>query len=352
MSDITLLVNFYPTTRCNVGCSHCIDDACMKNPIDLPIEYVHLLNKQLEKHQYYAQYCATGNGEPLLHPKFNALIDSLFSYRRNKGMTLLTAGYNNKELEKRDNFRRLLQKDYIRRIQPHLSFNLYSDFPERWDAVLPDIMNCERDFSVLANICYSVSNRLETLKSFDDIFRRYALNSGYGENLRALICGGGSQFCLRAEPLVDSHGFPYHERQMLLPQNFIYFLSGKHGRRFFGVRRAHIAKQGRAAQLREIIAGKDYCPDFLSEFNLELHLNPDGFWYANHTCPKIPQLCLGHIEKDDIDVIVRRKFFFWRFINSALILERRNYDPMEPCAACLMLCNEHDVMSVISEIAE
>lgn len=348
MSDKTVLVNFFPTSRCDVGCRHCISDANMCNPIDLPISYISLLNKQLDSHDYYVTYCATGNGEPLCHPEFNKLLDEIFSYSRAKGMTLLTSAYTKNEILKRERFNTLLRSNYLRRIQALVSFNLYADFHDRWMAILEDVIKSERKFNLLASICHSYENQGETLEAFTQTLRKYALTSEVRTNFLHLVSQPNNSFVDRPMQIIDEKTMKHMNGLQIATEKPLFYLFENEDVKFIGAIRAHTIKEGRGSKLHETSSGVDCCRDFFRDFDVFLHLDPDGYWYPNLVCPKNSEMRLGHIETDDIDVILRRKYMFWTFMTRLLLLDERTYDAKKPCKVCTAICREFSMMEWVT----
>jgi hypothetical protein len=228
---------------------------------------------------------------------------------------------------------------------------LYADFPERWKAVMKDVLSCDRDLALAANICYSQDNRNKTLEKFNEVFREIALEGEHAENVAHLILHPEHPFCLRNIPEKDGYEFnaPEHISKMFLPERFIYFINGVGGRQFIGVRRSMITKIGRAKSLKEKTFGQCECSDFFQNFDAILHLDPDGNWYSNFNCPKLPAMRLGHITKDSIEDILRRKYYFWSIMTRMLLLDQRPYEAHMPCDVCVKICSEYDLMASAAE---
>lgn len=318
MPDNNPYIVFFPTTRCDVGCRHCMHNVSMGG-FDISMTLMRVLIENLKKEKLSATFCATGFGDPLLHPKFIELMDLILDDYGTTELSLITAGYSNNEPFKRNNLLELLEKNYEHRVSLILSYNKYANFDERMISFLTDLIGFSTEKFVNVKMCISQENAQETVRDFARLLVEFFKDSDLP---KPEYCGVDKPFNWRNAPAyLDSRK---------------YLLHGLHADHKIRTIHHTLSRVGRAAGLNESPWYRQRCDCLDKADKNMLILFADGFFYPCERSVGIINKRLGHIMTDSVtDVLAKKK----RLVKFA----ERFFDPIEtifertPCAICRYL---------------
>lgn len=316
MAELYIIV--FPTTRCDVGCLHCMDNVT-KIGIDLPFSYAQLLVDKLTREQLTSDICITGHGEPLLYPNLKNLFELWLASPTVNNMSLVTSGYTDQEPTKRDNLQTCLELEYFYKVTLIMSYNLYRDFDARWYAFLKDMIVSPLGMFVIAKLCVSRENGKDTAESFARLLLRFTKEQGLPA---PAYCGTDEDHNWRNCPkyLVSRkykvHGH-YADHKLLTTHH-------------------SIVKLGKAATLKETPWYTEPCCCLKLTADSEVILYPDGYFYPCSRSIGCARRRLGHIEHDSITSIFKRKMRLVKFAR-LFFLPLENIFELTPCKLCKLL---------------
>jgi radical SAM protein with 4Fe4S-binding SPASM domain len=309
-----LYIILFPTTRCDVGCRHCLNSVTM-NGLDLPFEYAQLLIEKLQAEKLEATFCATGFGEPLLYPEFNRLADLILNQYGSEELSLLTAGYTDREYDKRDKLMQLIGQE-SENFALVLSYNLYANFDQRLKAFLSDVNNLSESLFFNVKFCVSRENGQDTIINFATLLMNFAKDNSLPE---VGLCGIDEKYNWKNGP------------DFLASRK--YLLHGRHADHKIRTMAHTLSLIGRASGFKETAWYRQKCDCLDACAESALLLFPDGYIYPCARSIDVPQRRLGHITTHSISEMLRKKK---RLVQCA----RKLFAPIEfvfdktPCAIC------------------
>lgn len=313
-----LYIIVFPTTRCDVGCLHCMDNVT-KHGIDLPFSYAQLLVEKLTQEKLISDICITGHGEPLLYPNLKNLFELWLASPAINNLSLVTSGYNEEEQAKRSNLHNCLALAHFAKVTLVLSYNLYRNFDERWRAFLRDMTASPLGFFVIAKLCVSRENGKATAENFARLLLRVTEELGLPA---PAYCGTD-----------EDHNWNNSPKDLLSRK---YKVHGRYADHKLLTTHHSIVKLGKAAKSTETPWYTEPCCSLKPTARNEVILYPDGYYYPCSRSIGCPRRRLGHIEHDSIKSIFKRK-------KRLLSLARLFFQPIEkifgttPCSICKLL---------------
>ena len=348
-----LNLSIYPTSRCDTGCSHCMDDCNMKNPRDFTLEMANQIINEVKKEDAELVILFTGFGEPLLAPNLVDIVESFGSYQKTKFMGIITSGFLDEDNFRRSQLESLLNGPYAEKLSVSQSFNLFQpSFPKRLKNIIETMINIGRIKELTVRICLAADNYKETWKAtqkaIGDISKQMGLEHrisffGFTEADRK------NNFFWIQEFIEDTRGFyswAVEFESYLIPQ--WHFIVEKGTDDFLLAIRIQpivLEKVGRAKKLSNmpvidfscgVIGGYFKEDDFSA-----LTIFPDGS-VCSECCHNIPY---GKIGEDSLFEMDRRKNIFAKKLLGSILFDKRMFEwgTREVCRICQNLVAERGV---------
>lgn len=316
MSKETIIL--VPTTKCDVGCSHCMHDVCADG-VDMPFYFQERLIERLLKEKIKADFQLTGLGEPILYPKFNAMTDLILDNYRAEELCLITSGYNHHEFEKRERFLELLQQKHFNKMSLYLSYNLFADFNDRLRALLGDVINSKKSMSIFIKMCMSSESGEETVNQFERCLTRTLKE----HSLPSAVVSVNVMDAISKKP--------DHLKEKM------YIVSGQHAEVGLYTLFWSLKKAGRAKMLRKKNTFAPLaCDLMISSMDNSVTLCPDGYFYPCDMHVGIHKRRLGHVMENSMESILRKRDIFVDRVRRYLMPIRKHFGIM-PCKFCKVL---------------
>ncbi len=332
-----------PTSQCDTGCSHCIDDSGCKNPIHFTEKFAKLIVSQARKEKFELSVLLTGGGEPLMTPEFLKIADVFGNYKKLLTFGIITSGFTENEFQRKSQLETLLKRPYAEKLIVEQSFNLYHQtFPERLANMTQLMMRLGKtDFYV--RMCTSATNFYQTHRKLEEVLQEIAKKIK-GRAFQLPI----EDTSLEDEPLdfirenvserLTVEAFFSPQWHILQTKKEVFAIIANS---FF------LTREGRASKLKE--DSLDYCVcDSLktfSDYDVSLFIAPDGTVYPECPCFPDKRMQLGKIGEDSLVEIVRRKQIFNQRIFQEILADRRmsQWATRETCKLCRQLVAEKGI---------
>jgi organic radical activating enzyme len=172
----TLSLSIFPTSRCDTGCSHCMDNCNLNNPCDFTLEMAEQIVSEAGKEDSILEVLLTGYGEPLLNPNLLAIVECFASYKKNEFVHIITSGFSDKDSFRKSQFENLLKSPWANKIRFDHSFNLFHpSFPERLKNAIEMMLSREERMEISIRLCLAVDNYKETWREVESTIEEVAM---------------------------------------------------------------------------------------------------------------------------------------------------------------------------------
>lgn len=334
-------ITFDITNYCNRGCSHCSTDANTKNPKHFTLNLLSKLIKQIKRAGYeHVNFCFTGGGEPLLHPRLVELVDFSFNHlgSRLKSLSIVTSGFLSNENQERTQIMRLLQKPYISKVSFALSFNLFNPkIPERFVNTLSLVINSQK---ILQRVAIKMSmgchNFKDSFKALNDAFRQVERQTS--TEIDPFLVHPSLKLPEMFSSMVWSWERYWDMQNRLFVWPCIYAISnGTNWLRGIVFLPFSLAMQGRAKNLKNLPLYKyEFCPTVFASGNYlsnEISISEEGVFYPR-CCFSTKGIAFGKLSSTPLLEVFRRKRHFESHILRLFLGEKRMYTPETMCEIC------------------
>lgn len=171
----TLSLSIFPTSRCDTGCSHCMDNCNLNNPCDFTLEMAEQIVTEASREDSILEVLLTGYGEPLLNPNLVKIVECFASYRKNEFVHIITSGFSDKDSFRKSQFENLLKSPWAKKIRFDHSFNLFHpSFPERLKNAIEMMLDNGKRMEISIRLCLAVDNYKETWREAERIIGEIA----------------------------------------------------------------------------------------------------------------------------------------------------------------------------------
>lgn len=161
-----LNLSLYPTSRCDTGCNHCMDDCNMNNPQDFKVTTANQIIDEVGGENSDLAVLFTGYGEPLLAPDLVEIVEAFGNYKGTKNIGIVTSGFSDKDSFRKAQFDDLLNEPFIKKLGISQSFSLFHpSFPERLKNIIEAMINNGKKKELTIRICLAADNYKETWES-------------------------------------------------------------------------------------------------------------------------------------------------------------------------------------------
>lgn len=341
-------ITLFPTSQCDTGCSHCIDNSDCKNPTHFTKELAETIVKETRKERWMLSALLTGGGEPLMTPELIGIADAFGNYERLFTFGIITSGFTNNETHRKEQFETLLKRHYAKRMMIDQSFSLYhKSFPERLANTMRLIMSIRKKSHFRIRACMSLDNFIETQKEIDDVVKNltkeieatsYALPLGWQESDRRLF------HYFESKLIGDSTAYKLHVEAFLTPQWHV--IKTKDGGIIMNAQPISLTSEGRGSSVKQSSYGYCVC-DALRGYRQDTYLivGPDGSVYPECSCFPFEHMRLGKIGEDSLVELVHRKDVFTERIMKAILADNRmcKWGTEELCMLCKKIVAEKGI---------
>jgi len=334
-------------------------NSCTKNVRHFTPRMTKLLAEELADYDKI-EISITGGGEPLLSP----YLASNVKYLRKKlgrrfHFNVVTSGFLPKEKFEKRQLGALLKKFSKGEIFiPALSFNLFSpSFPERLRNTLCFIAENSKLRRVAIKLCSSTDILMDTYEKLDDVFSKmHRENEAWIHPVLAYSYPDpphDKPLPVIADDFFTTTIWSEHRHEVLEGSAHlypsIYHMYACDYRRALSleVKPFLIRRYGRARQNIH----KDYAPkihrcQILNDFGYPpkldvMDISFDGHYIPDCKCPRDHSTSLGQLGKVSLQEALRRKNEFMQKMPGYLLMDRRNFDPLDLCTMCQQLKAEH-----------
>jgi MoaA/NifB/PqqE/SkfB family radical SAM enzyme len=341
-------ITLYPTSQCDTGCAHCIDNSDCKNPIHFTKELAEKIVKEARSERWMLSTLFTGGGEPLMAPELLEIADTFGKYERMYTFGIITSGFTDAEADRKEKFEKLLKKPYAKKITVEQSFSLYhKSFPERLSNILRSITSIRRSSYLQIRACMSLDNCYETQKSIDDVIKNLAkeldsetfpLPIGWQDDFSTL------HYLFENKIIGDKIAHRLAVESFLAPSWRA--LKTKEGGIVTRTQPISFEQTGRGENISQSSYAKSVCYTTSVDFpDTYLIVGPDGSVYPDCSCYPISHMRLGKIGKDSLVELVRRKDLFTARITQALLADKRmcRWGTKEACDVCKQIVFEKGI---------
>ncbi|MFZ2154164.1 MAG: radical SAM protein [Candidatus Moraniibacteriota bacterium] len=342
----------YPTSRCDTGCNHCMDDCNMNNPQDLKPEMAQQIVDEVKKRGSDLVVLFTGYGEPLLTPNLVKIVETFGSYEKTQHVGIVTSGFSDKNNFRKAQFEDLLNGVCAEKLGISQSFSLFHpSFPERLKNIIELMINNGKKKELTIKVCLAVDNCKETWETATKTITE--ISNKMGLEHRASFLGWleddrEKYFFWVQEAIGDSRG--YYDwvvdfETHLIPQwHFIAKEGADDWLLAIEIQPILFEKVGRGKKLSNISAIDLSCGALGGGFtdgDSALTIFPDGI-VCSECCHKI---LYGKIGKDSIFEMDRRKDVFVERLRPSLLADKRMFDWMtaDTCRICQNLVAERGI---------
>jgi|GEM_PF-3265795 len=334
-------ITFDITSYCNRGCSHCSTNANTKNPKHFTLNLLSRLIKQIKRAGYtQVNFCFTGGGEPLLHPRLVELVDFSFNHLggRLKSLSIVTSGFLPDENQERTQLIGLLQRPYISKVSLALSFNLFNPkIPERFANTLSLIINSQKILRRVAiKMSMGCNNFRDNFKVLENAFRQVEKQTS--TEIDPFLVPLFSKLPEMFSSTVWSRERYQDMQNRLFVCPCIYVISNKaNWLRGIELHPFSLVMQGRAKNMKNLPLYKyEFCPSVFVQanwFSNEISISEEGVFYPR-CCFSTEGIELGKLSSTPLPEVFRRKRQFESQILRLFLNDKRMYTPQTMCEIC------------------
>ncbi|MEI7891353.1 MAG: hypothetical protein WCI36_05305 [bacterium] len=341
-------ITLYPTSKCDTGCAHCIDDSTCKNPIHFKKELAEKIVKEARRERWQLSVLLTGGGEPLMTHDLLGITDVFGNYERLGIFGMITSGFLNRETERKTQFENLLKRGYMKNFSIDQSFSLYHEsFPERLANTATLMMQNQEISAFRIRAAMSLENCKQTKLKIEDVLKKlaekidgksFALPIGFHESDRRLfhlfentIIGGAQTYKLFTEAVLMTS---WHA------------IKTKKGGTVINVMPIPFEQIGRGSSINQTSFSKSVCYTLGVDFeDTYLIVTPSGDVFADCSCTSSDHMRLGNIGKDSLVDLIARKDVFSKKITQALLADSRHcqWGTKEACELCKQIVFEKGI---------
>ena len=352
MKKRRLELNIYPTTACDTGCLHCIDNSCLDNPSYFTPEMATELINQAKKEDIEISVLFSGGGEPLMNAQLAEIATIFHQYDKFNSLHLITSGFLEDEVLRKDIFKKLLNLDSEeKRVYVYQSFSLYQkSFPDRLTNMTRLMIDSKKATSLCVRACISCENSLETLDLAELTLRNlaqeldrdfYALPIGYLSKDRV-------NFNFSQNEILTSD-FSFYIYSKMLTISVLYVMKNKNskGGIVVTVYPFPFVRKGRAEKTQETSFSEVSCVPMMELGDSSLLIAPDGSVYADCGCYPDTLMQLGKIGKNSLADIINRRDKFSAKITQRFLADKRmcRWGTDEVCKLCKQIVAEDGLIS-------
>lgn len=341
-------INIFPTSKCDTGCSHCMDDCNSNNPVHFSKELAKKIVNEALLEMWGLSVFFTGYGEPLLCPEFLEIVDIFGSYERIDDIKLITSGFTDKEHERKERIGKLLARPYSRKILIDQSFSLYHDsFPERLANMARLIIEKQGKGVFRVRACMSIENAEKTQKKIEEVVKDLAkeLKGKYFPVVLGFHKNDRKHFGHFEKTATDDDtAFKLYLETFLTPQ--WHGIRTESGGIVLHVIPVSLEQAGRASKIKETPFEGAVCGmNLYEEDETHLFIGPDGEVYPECSCHPSEYMQLGRIGVDRLVDLVRQRDSFSKRICQAILVDERmcKWGTSEVCVLCKQIVAEKGI---------
>jgi organic radical activating enzyme len=344
-------ISLFPTSVCDTGCTHCLDNCSTKNPTYFPVELAKEIIKEVKRAERKFAVLFTGNGEPLMAPDLLELADVFGAYKRTEYISLITSGFTHLDGFRKSQLEELLRRPYKKKLHIEQSFNLFhSSFPERLENIIELMATMKHGGYLIVRACMSYNNRSETWAGIEkaicavasklEATHCFMLPVGWDEMDRLMY------FPLIQE-LVSRIGVSWRVavEASLIPHWC--FLRTKSGNVLMAIQPISFEQIGRGKNIQQHSWARFVCDVFGDHNEVATHLSvrTNGDVYPECTCPAGEQMKLGTIGVDSLASIAWRKDIFAERLRRNILADKRMFEwgTYEVCVLCQQIVAERGI---------
>lgn len=369
------------SSKCNRGCSHCYFDSNMKgtffspeNAVFLAEELAKANEKNIDKFNLEFFLHFSGNGESLLNPNFEEIMDIIFEGNPFISGSFITSGVDPKNSSEEKRLVNLLSKPYANRLNFCVSFNLFEkDFSKRITRTL-DILFENSDKKVGIKICLpkkrvylpilKLHNLLEKhfienvreenpiiLENDNEIIEPIGISYRLKEAVKFIcwldkeskkreIKEAANKHLINIRSSEDDILAEMIDLKISFNQSFI--LRTKFGERRIDYLPHSLTCRGRAKNMpwEEFPKNVRKTPCCYMIKSLMPCINSDGYYYLTPDCLKIPTMKIGQVTDNLLDIIFVTNGFL-KMLLQKIILDQRPYEDI--CELCSKIAAKRDL---------
>lgn len=343
----------YPTSRCDTGCTHCMDNCSMNNPQDLELEMAQQIVDEVKKGGSELAVLFTGYGEPLLTPNLVKIVEILGNHKGTKHIGIITSGFSDKDNFRKSQFEDLLNGACAEKLSISQSFSLFHpSFPERLKNIIEVVINNGQKKELTIRICLAIDNFKETwktaTKAIGETVKQMGLEHwvaflGQTEADRKEYIRWVQKFI---EDRPNSYSWAVEFESWIVPQ-LQFITKNNSGEYLLAIRIQPILleKVGRAEKLFDLPAMEFSCGALSSYFSNDdfsaLTIFPDGV-VCSECCHKI---LYGKLGENSLLEMNERKNVFAKRLLPSLLADKRMFEwgTADTCRICQNLVAERGI---------
>lgn len=344
-------ISLFPTSVCDTGCAHCLDDCNTKDPEHFSVELAQEIIKEVKREKRKFAVLFTGNGEPLMAPDLLEIADVFGAYKRTEYISMITSGFTCMEGFRKSQLEELVRRPYERKLHIEQSFNLFHhSFSERLENIIELMITMNHKGYLIVRTCMSFNNQRKTWAGIEKAICAVAsklaathcfmLPVGWDEMDRRM------HFPLIQE-LLEGMGTTW---QVAVEAAFIphwCFLQTKSGHVLLAIQPIAFEQIGRGKKIQQYSWGKFVC-DVLGEHNevaTHLSVRTNGDVYPECTCPAVEHMRLGKIGVNSLADIAWRKDVFAGKLRRNILADKRMFEwgTYDVCTLCQQIVAERGI---------
>lgn len=332
-------INLVPTSSCDTGCLHCMDNCHNNNPVHFSKELTKKIINEAGLEMWKLSVLFTGGGEPLLAPDFLKIADLFASYERIGYIDLITSGFTNDEHERREKLKDLLRRPYAKNVLIDQSFNLYHEsFPERLSNMARAILEVQGRGNFRVRACMSMENATKTQLLIEKTIKDLAneLQGIYVPFILGEHKADRSRFKVFENKYTDDEtALRLHLEMSVTPQ--WHGIRTKNGGVAIHVIPISFEQTGRGNKINETPFANSLCGSFIADIeDTYMWIMPDGHVFPECSCPPDNHMSLGKIGQDSLVDLVKRKDIFFERIFEEILGDNRMFEwgTNDVCKVC------------------
>jgi organic radical activating enzyme len=349
-----LNLSLYPTSRCDTGCSHCMDDCNMNNPQDFKPAMAKQIINEIASESSDLAVLLTGYGEPLMTPDLVETVETFGNYEKTRHVGIITSGFSDKDSFRKSQFEDLLNGSCAKKLSISQSFSLFHpSFPERLENIIKTIINNGQKKELTVRICLAVDNYKETWKATTKAIREISTKMGLEH--RVSFFGWSEddrdKYFFWVQKFIEDDRYSYHWavefESHLIPQ--WHFIVKKGATDWLLAIKIHpivLEKIGRAKRISNRPVTDFSCGAFADYFGDDdfsaLTIFPDGS-VCSECCHKI---LYGKVGEDSLLEMDRRKSIFDKRLFKSILTDKRmfKWGTQDTCRLCQNLVAEKGLL--------
>lgn len=350
-----LNLSVYPTSRCDTGCSHCMDDCNMNDPQDFKPAMAKQIIDEVAAENSDLAVLFTGYGEPLLTPDLVEIVETFGNYERTQHVGIITSGFSNKDTFRKSQFEKLLNGPCAEKLSISQSFSLFHpSFPERLENIIETMITNGQKKDLTVRVCLAADNYKETWEAATCTIHEISAKMGLGHKIPFFGWSENDRgkYFLWVQKFIENNKGSYHWavefESHLTPQWHFIFKKEKGANSLLLAIRIQpivLEKTGRAEKISNTPITDFSCGALSDCFENDdfsaLTIFPDGSVHSD-CCHK---MLYGRVGEDSLFEMDRHKSIFTKKLFSSILADKRmfRWGTRDTCRLCQNLVAEKGI---------